>query len=139
VRRIMFFRIGGKNLHLPKLIGAFLVVASLLMFFNAGALMFESWDNVKFLNKCLQDPNAFPQGFCQQSAYYAGVFVRPDQDSLGVKQTWSLLLEPIASLFLWLIGLLVGAMLYLSGKIILPIEEAERIISERPLRRKKKR
>jgi hypothetical protein len=131
----MFFRLGGRNVHVPKLIGAFLIVAAVLLFVKAGADMFESWDNAKFLNSCLENASSSlsleGKQMCQQSAYYAGQFVRLDQKALTSKQTWSMLLGPIAGLFLWAIALIIGLMLYLSGRIIIPIEEAERLVKER--------
>jgi len=142
VHKVLFFRIGSRNVHLPKLIGAFIIVTAVLMFFQAGAVMFESWDNAKFLNNCLQNASAGlslqDKQVCQQSAYYAGVFVRLDQKALTAKQFWSMILQPIALLFGWAIVFIIGAMLYLSGRIIVPIEEAERIIKEK-VRGKKRR
>lgn len=139
----MFFRIGGRSVHLPKLVGAFIIVAALLMFFNAGAQMFESWDNAKFLNTCLENSSAslsFSDKLtCQQSAYYAGTFVRLDQKSLSAKQFWSMILQPIANLFLWAVVLVIGVMLYLSGKLIIPVEEAERDFKEKAKPKRKRR
>jgi len=142
VHRIMFFKVGGRNVHLPKLMGAFVLVAAFLMFCTSVSQMFESWENAKFIDNCLGQASASlsieDKQTCQQSAYYAGLFVRLDQKALTAKQFLGMILQPIAMMLLWIVVLVFGAMLYLSGKLIIPIEEAERVVKDRVLKRRKK-
>ena len=49
----MYFRVAGRDVHLPKLIGAFILFAALLMFVQASALMFDSWDHLKYYDSCV--------------------------------------------------------------------------------------
>lgn len=134
VHRMMVLRIGPKSLHLPKLIGAFIIIAAVLMFVKAGADMFESWDNVKELDYCLKNAAVSLQlqdkQLCQQNAFWAGIYVRAEQKALTNKQVWSLLAEPIAALFLWAVVLIIGVMLYLTGRIIVPVEESSKEVKE---------
>lgn len=143
MHRIMFFRIGGRNVHLPKLMGAFILVAAFLMFCASVSQMFESWDNARFIDNCLEKASASlsleDKQVCQQSAYYAGLFVRLDQKALTAKQFLGMVLQPIAMMLLWIVVLVLGAMLYLSGKLVIPVEEAERVVKERVLRKRKRK
>lgn len=123
--RMIYLRFGNGNLHLPKLIGAFLMVAALLMIVKSGADMFESWDNVKYLNDCLKDQYV-PFSQCQEDAFYAGVFVRPDQSVLTAKQAWSAVSEPIGEMFYWFAAFLLGLLLYFTGRMVLPVQESIR-------------
>ena len=114
-------------MHLPKLIGALILVAAVLMFVRAGADTLSSWETAKDIDHCLQSAHstldAAGKQACQQSASYAGFYVAASQNSLTYKQLWSLLLEPIAALFGWSAVFVMGLILYLTGKIIIPVEE----------------
>ena len=101
MRRILYFRVAGKEVHLPKLIGAFVLFAALLMFIKASATMFDSWDNLKAVNDCLSRAEGEEPFFstCQGLAKGAlDVFVRPGQTTLTNRQFWSALLGPIAAI-----------------------------------------
>lgn len=138
MERIIYLRLGNGNLHLPKLIGAFLMIAALLMVVKSGADMFESWDNVKYLNNCLGYDQSFLR--CQQDAYYAGTFVRPGQENLTAKQAGSMIANPIGDLFVWFAVFLVGLLLYFTGRMVLPVREMVRDFPSRmPLRKGKRR
>ncbi|MCR4335928.1 MAG: hypothetical protein NUV57_05340, partial [archaeon] len=54
MRRIIYLKIAGKDVHLPKLIGSFIVFAAFLLFVQASASMFDSWDSAKEVDLCLQ-------------------------------------------------------------------------------------
>jgi len=148
----MYFRVAGRDVHLPKLIGAFILFAALLMFIQASAVMFDSWDTAKETNKCLQlaaannarvDPSEDVYPLCQDLAKdYLGIRVRHGQESLTVRQFWGALLAPIAGILFWLAMLFFGYILYKTGDLVLPIEEDIKIIPEqekpaRPFRKKK--
>ncbi len=129
--KIFFLRLGGRNLHLAKLIGAFLVVAAVLLFLHSGARMFESWETARSLNECFIAANATlsleDKMFCQDQASMAGVFVRLDQKELTAKQFWVLLLEPIGWLFIWTVVFAFGMVAYSTGRLFaLPVVEKKK-------------
>ncbi len=146
MRRIMYFRVAGRDVHLPKLIGAFILFASLLMFVQSSAQMFDSWDNLKHYDSCILkiNSNASLDGqraefnSCSDTLYKAtGIVVREDVPKLTARQFWSGLLGSIASLLFWLAILFVGYVLYRSGDLVIPIEE--RIVTEPEHQRKRRK
>jgi hypothetical protein len=143
MRRIIFLRFAGRDIHIPKLIGAFILVAAFLMFLSAGAWMFESWENITNVKDCLTAAALEPSfiSSCQAAAKDSlNIYVRPDQTSLALKQISMGLLPPISTTFFWLALLLAGVLFYRSGSIVVPIEETIRELRERrPVRKKKKR
>ncbi|MFA4907114.1 MAG: hypothetical protein WC602_02490 [archaeon] len=126
LKRIFFLRIGGKNLHLLKLIGAFVLFAALLMFFQAGAGMFNSWDALKAYPACIGGVQSqFDFEGCRTALYYnTGLFPSAGQAELSSRQVWFALLGPIAQVLFWAALFIFGIILYKTGRIILPIEEA---------------
>lgn len=132
----MFFRVAGKNVHLPKLIGAFILVAAVLMFVKASAVMIESWDTLKFINEdCLTTSDKYSFDDCGDIASSMEITLRPDQTELTQKQIWSSLLGPIASMFFWVAILVIGLVIYKTGDLVIPIEET---VKELPEKKKKK-
>lgn len=136
----MWFRIAGRDVHLPKLIGSFVLFAALLMFFQAGAVMFDSWDNLKDIQNCLDavQTNSTTIDVCQRSAYYAfdDMYIRANQTELTSRQVGAALLKPIAWLFFWAVVFILGIMFYRSGTIVIPIEESIKEIPDRWPKRK---
>jgi len=132
MKRIMFFKIGGDKLHLPRLIGAFIIFAALLMFVRAGGEMFDSWDAVQNYPDCLStidstDETAVQLQYldCKDSLEtMTGLSIRGGQWDLTQRQFWSAFLYPIANLFFWAAIFLVGTIFYKSGTIIIPIEQS---------------
>ncbi len=132
MRRIIYLRCAGKEVHLPKLIGAFILFAALLMFIRSSAAMFDSWDNLKTVNECLSRAGGEEPffGSCQGIAQGAlDLFVRPGQTTLSNRQFWSALLAPIAAILFWLAALFVGYVFYRTGELVVPIEETIKEIS----------
>lgn len=125
MKKVVSFLGTGKNVHLPKLIGAFILFAALLMFVKVSAEMFESWDNVKAANACLtaaDDEAKFL--FCYNYANESlGVTVRPEQEKLTGRQFWQVLLGPIVSMLIWLAVLFVGWLLYRSSHLVFFVDE----------------
>jgi len=148
MRRILYFRIAGRNVHIPKLIGSFIIFAAILMFVQASAAMFDSWDNLKFYESCVLNINV-DQGLTDQRMQFnscadtiyksTGVVVREDTPQLTMRQFWSGLLTPIASILIWLAILFVGYVLYRTGELVLPIEETIREVPDVPRRSLKKK
>jgi len=149
MRRLIYLRIGGRDVHMPKLIGAFVIFAAFLLFVQASAEMFDSWDSAKEVNRCLQvaaannareepGPDLYPD--CRRLAVdYLDMAVRTGQEELTLRQFWGSLLGPIASVLIWLAVLFVGLIFYRSGELVLPIDETIREIPETPRRAFKKR
>lgn len=132
----MFFRFGGRDVHMPRLIGAFVLFAALLFFLQASSLMFNSWDNIKLVNSCLGSPD-FDRSYCQGLAQDAlGIYVGPEQVELSTRQFWSVILGPIATILFWLAVLFFGWLLYRTGDLVLPIEESIRTMPEHHAARK---
>ena len=141
----MLFRISSQDVQLPKLIGAFLLFAALIMFVRAGAQMFDSWDALKSHPKCIatigSEINEVAQLQyldCKESLHnITGLQLKGDQDRISSRQFWFALLGPIASLFFWAIVFLLGVIFYRTGEIVIPIEQSIREVpEERPLKRK---
>ncbi len=128
VDKVHFFKLPS-GLRTPKLFGAFLAVVALLLFFQSGALMFETWENLKLVNSCYSSAQALPS-FSEDCRALAkdllGLSVRPDQVSLGIRQMFIAFVGPLASMFFWIIVFLAGIGLYESGKIINPIQQSVR-------------
>ena len=135
----MFFRIGGDKLHLPRLIGAFILFAALLMFMRAGGQMFDSWDTLQNYPACIAEAGAADPELgqlqymdCKNSLNeITGVQLKGGQDNLTQRQFWLAFLLPIANLFFWAAIFLVGIIFYKSGTIIIPIEQSIREVDEK--------
>jgi hypothetical protein len=112
---------------LPKLIGVFLLVFAVLMVVKAVAGMIDSWDAISNFTHCVPADAAA----CGEALYrITGVSIWAGQSELNSTQFWSALLGPMASVFGWLIVLLVGVLFYKSGSVVLPIEETVRDLPE---------
>ena len=122
---------------MPRLIGAFILFASLLYFIQASAIMFNSWDNLKEVNNCLGD-SSLDAFFCQDIAFKSSsLYVSLNQDSLSMRQFWGVLLGPIANVLVWLVVLFIGWMIYKTGDLVIPIEESIREIKKSTKRKRK--
>lgn len=131
LRKLMFFRFGGREVHMPRLIGAFILFSALLFFVQASAQMFNSWDNIKEVNRCLAS-NDFSRTFCQETAEKSlGLYVGLDQKELSLRQFWSVILGPMATVLFWLAVLFLGWMVYRTGDLVLPIEEVEKVFPDK--------
>ena len=138
----MFFRIAGKDVHIPKLIGAFVLIAALLMFIASVAGMFESWENITDVQDCLQNAKLEPSFIsqCQEkSVNSTGIYVRAGQGEMTLKQMTQALLPPISIMFFWLAVLVLGGLFYKSGNVVIPIEEKVKNISDKKIKQKRKR
>ena len=139
MRKVMYFKLAGKEVHMPKLIGAFILFAAMLMFVKASADMFNSWDSLKTSEECIGNIGAdLPEelqmqqfGDCRDDLYYnTGIYLADSQAKPTSRQFWSALLGPIASVLFWIAILFLGWMLYRTGELVLPIEEVEKQLPE---------
>ena len=141
----MLFKFGGPDPHLPRLIGAFLLFAALLMFLQAGAMMFDSWDSLKQYPNCISkieleqtELTQMQKVECKEALYDAtGVVLRGDQEKISTRQFWIALLGPIANLFFWAIVFIFGFMIYRTGTVVIPIEQSVRELPEAKFAAKK--
>ena len=126
MRRIIFFRLGSRDVHLPKLFGAFIMLGATLMLLQSLTGMFDSWENVKAIHACIDAANSGGVSIqtCQAQASYAfGILLRANQYRLTDMQVAFGLLPKVANVFFWVGGIIIGLVLYRSWKITIPIEE----------------
>jgi len=138
LRKIMSFKLASRDAHLPKLVGAFIVFAALLLFLRAAANMYDSWDAVQSYPSCIKkigsevDEVAQLQYMHCKDALYkiTGVQLRGDQDRLSRSQFWAALLGPIAEFLWWAVVFILGIIFYRTGNIVVPIEQVVREMRE---------
>lgn len=139
MKRLLFFKLAGRDVHMPRLIGAFILFASVLMFVSACAEMFDSWDNMKHFEKCVLSSNNDEAEYneCRLDLYYnTGTYVHDGQGKFTGRQFWTTLLTPIAGVLFWLAILFVGWLLYKTGDLVIPIEQT---VKDSPHRVRRKR
>jgi len=141
LKRIITYRFAGTDVHIPKLIGAFVLVAALLMFIGASAKMFDSWDQVTNWQDCAVEANiiddASKYNDCRLALYYnTGVYPDYGDAKLSMRQLGSIIMTPVAEIFFWLAVLFLGSILYRTGRLELPIEETIVEIKEKQKGRK---
>ena len=143
MRRIIFLRAGGRDVHLPKLIGALILFAAIIMFFQTSAAMFNNWDTVKYVDGCLnpaKGPDALVINCTEVAKDSLGVSVMADQEALTLRQKVEAIAPSIAGILFWLAALFAGFMVYRTGQLVLPIEEEVKILPDRkPVVQKKKK
>jgi hypothetical protein len=130
----VLFSLNKQDVQLPRLIGAFIIVAALLMFVRAGAQMFDSWDAVKDARQCFEEVGENPAytsvSECREMAQDLGLYVKFSQFELTKRQFWSALLQPIATLLLWAGALLFGLIIYRANfvpiKAVRPVKTARK-------------
>lgn len=139
MRKLIYIKFAGKEIHMPKLIGAFILLAAALMFVKASADMFNSWDALRESEKCIaRISTSLPEEIteketqkCRDALYYnTGVYLNEGTGKPTSRQFWGALLGPIASVLLWLAVLFFGWILYRTGELVLPIQEDIREINE---------
>ena len=165
MKKIILFKIGSKNAQLPKMIGAFLIVISILMLIQSGGAMYSSWQALKEYDYCvgssgiLEFGTAYnPHGSvslnnllaemkfdsCRDTLYQqTGVQVSGGQtkiDFWNSRQFWMALLAPISAFFGWIIIFLFALFLFNSASIVVPVEQIEIPIAteKRTVKKKKK-
>lgn len=134
---MIFFRVAGKAVHLPKLLGALVLLVAAMQVIQQAAIMTDSWDAVKGFPKCITGAQSQADiDDCKESLYrITGVALLPSQGKLSVAQQAVALISPIAMLFLWAAVFVGGLLLYRTGNLVLPIEETIRAVKERHRRR----
>lgn len=138
-------RIGSTHMHVPKLVGALVIAASLMMFFLSIINLFEVVQVVKLYPDCAAGALSAPEAleiqklqklaFCKNELESAtGFYPISEYDSratqLSPREIVGSFLTPIANVFWWLAILLIGTVLYRSGEVIVPIEERDKNVPE---------
>jgi hypothetical protein len=118
MHRIIWFKVGGRRLHLLKLAGAFILLAAILKVAEAAYWIFVTVQKISYAQ---MRPDMIAQLF---NWGMEAPLAFSNEDVLGV------LLGPIANFLFWLALVVVGLMVYQSGKVVFPIEEYEQRVSE---------
>ncbi len=128
-----YYFFGANRIFLPRLLGAFLLAAALLMFISASGQMFDTWDTLRKYPECIEKKDeaidTFAQiQYCKQSlADVTGLHLRPDQARPTTRQFLITLLPPVALLFFWASVFLLGLILYQTGVV--------RFLPQRPVQK----
>ncbi len=144
MHKIFYFKVAGSHVHLPKLIGAFIMFATALLFIQASSAMFDSWEmmrnngnyqvclqNIRINDSTIDQISQFDS--CADKLYKStGLVTTQEKPKLTQRQFAIGLLGPMGSLLLWLAVFFFGYTLYRTDKIVLPIEERVRSVQDAP-------
>lgn len=108
MRKVVLFKIGGKKVHLLKVVGALVALGSAFGVLRAVSMFFTLSSQVG-LAKSNSEVSMSVFGLLPQSL--------TDAVLLGH------FMEPLVWLFLWLGLLVLGVLVYRSGNIVIPVEE----------------
>ncbi|HLC47592.1 MAG TPA: hypothetical protein VJI13_00825 [Candidatus Norongarragalinales archaeon] len=122
MRRIMWFKIGGQTLHLLKLLGIFILAASLL---KVGESSYGIFVTASKAEAATFNPEKIPVLFGWSLGGPS-----PESKEFEFQDYVGVMMGPLASFFFWLGLATLGLMVYQSGKIIFPLEEYEQKIQE---------
>ncbi|HLC45689.1 MAG TPA: hypothetical protein VJI67_02345 [archaeon] len=143
MHRVVFLKVGGRNLHLLKLLGALLVFVAFLKVLSGAADVFESTSSINAVNDCLASAELEQKAVCQeQAAYFFGpgpAVPRLSQESLSLKQVTTIASGPLVSMLWWFAILVFGLMLYKAGRVFVPIEEQDFVLQARQKRKGRKK
>jgi hypothetical protein len=154
LRKLVLFKIGSKDAQLPKLIGAFLIVISVLMLIQSGAVMFDSWHTIRGFDECVDDAYSLDTDATGISAVLSelkyqdckesfqeitGAQVPGNQKYLTSRQKWTAFLTPVSVFFAWAIVFLFALFLFNSATVVVPVEELELNLSKPRKTKKTKR
>ncbi|MFH1544870.1 MAG: hypothetical protein ABIE23_02145 [archaeon] len=146
MRKVTYYKVGGKDVHLPRLIGAFVFFGALIMVLQSAALMFYAWDSMLAFPSCVSDTTGDDQidqlryMDCKDSLYKStGVAVAGGEGKINARQFFAGAVTPIAALFFWAIIFVFGIIIYKTGDLVIPIEESVREIKETVKKETKKK
>ena len=108
MHRVIFLRIGGKRLHLLKMVGSLVLVGAAMGVLGTIAGLFR-------LIKQLE--------LAQTNAQVAMQIFGLMPEALTSDIMLGFFMEPSAGFMFWLALFIVGAMIYRSGSIVIPIDE----------------
>jgi hypothetical protein len=141
LRKIVLFKIGSVNAELPKMIGMFLLIISVLMLVNSGAGIFDAGLAAKDFDKCVENSGVKDLGVlseaqqifaelryqdCKNSFFQiSGAQVPGGSTNLTTRQFWTAFTGPVSMFFIWAIVFLFALFLFNSASIVVPVEEVE--------------
>ena len=157
MKKIVLFKIGSREAQLPKTIGAFLMIISVLMLFSSGALMFDSWQTVKGFDDCVIDAYKTSElinvgngieklvyelkiNECKDSLYQStGAQIPGGNYELSMRQKATAFLGPVSVFLGWAIVFLFALFLFNSATIVVPVEQIEISLSKSKVESKRKK
>ena len=143
MKKLVLFKIGSKDAQLPKLVGAFLIVLSILMLVHSGAVMFDSWQSIKGFDECVINSykSASEIGVengmdkvvyelkvrdCKESLYQiSGAQIPGGVYTLSLRQMATAFLGPVSNFFAWALVFLFALFLFNSASVVVPVEQVE--------------
>lgn len=143
MKKLVLFKIGSRDAQLPKLIGSFLIVISVLMLVHSGAVMFDSWKAIRGFDECVI--NAYKDSSemvvengldkvvyelkvkdCKDSLYQiSGAQLPGGVYNLTLRQMATAFLGPVSIFFAWSIVFLFALFLFNSASVVVPVEQVE--------------
>jgi hypothetical protein len=127
MHRIVLLRIGGKKLHLLKLVGSFTLFGAALGSLDALSQVFLRAEQI-----------SIAQANPEFAINVLGITTARLVGERGTGFILGFLMQPLAAFMFWLALFLVGAMVYRTGGFIVPIEEDIETVQEKPKKKGKK-
>lgn len=143
MKKLILFKIGSKDAQLPKLVGAFLIVISILMLVHSGAVMFDSWQTIKGFDECVINAYKSSEEIniengidklvyelkvkdCKDSLYQiSGAQLPGGVYNLSLRQMATAFLGPVSIFFAWAIVFLFALFLFNNATVVVPVEQME--------------
>jgi hypothetical protein len=143
LKKLVLFKVGSKDAQLPKLIGAFLIVISVLMLVQSGAVMFDSWQAIRGFDTCIIDSYKSSQEVpvengidklvyelkvseCKDALYeISGAQIPGGVYSMSLRQMATAFLGPVSNFFVWAIVFLFALFLFNNASVVVPVEQVE--------------
>ena len=127
MHRAVTFKIGGRKLHLVRVIAAFIILASAIMLLSDVFKMMQVAEIIQLANR------GIPQVVTLD---LRGITVTKVMEPYDANLQTGMVLVPIAGILFWSAVIIAGNVLYRAGDILLPIDED---IRELPAARRKKK
>lgn len=107
MHRVVTFEVGGRRLHLLKVIGFFISLGAVIMIFS------EAF-HLTFIASAISNPGNY-------SVNIASINVALQDADLNTRS--GLFLGPVAGILFWAAILVVGLIVFRSSKLVLPVDE----------------
>ncbi len=108
MRRVVILKMGKRNIQLLRVLGMFIVIASVL-------LMISSISDIFFRVQQL--------GIASENDAFAKEVIGLPASAVTVETSVGYIIAPMGYLFLWFGLFVIGVIVYKSGSLFLPIEE----------------
>lgn len=105
-------------MRLPNLVGAFIIIIALIMFFTSAAKLYGIGSAVVDAKDCLGKIE-FNQEDCRAAIKEAtGITLLQGQSKLAIRQIFVAVAPSIAELLLWALIFIIGTALYRTGRLV---------------------